>query len=101
VQTAGANGKLGETEYNGSGECPFYKILQYFPIPDYETPEQYEERTGKAYPDNGLVWVLFEDGKWEGRLYKTIRKNSNNLFVVIADPPFPPPDGWKPEEEVS
>ena len=25
-------------------------------IPDYETPEQYEKRTGKPYPDRGLVW---------------------------------------------
>ena len=80
-------------------------------IPDYETPEQYEKRTGK---------------KWNGALYtkcfscpykKTWCPNSDwsvvsvvemnietencleNLIALCAQSPEPPPDDWKPEEE--
>jgi len=72
------------------------------PVFDYETPEQYEKRTGKAYPTDGAVfqtnsegWYLTSWGDayarqkyWEGR---------KNLKTVIADPPVPPPDGWRPQ----
>ena len=80
-------------------------------LPDYETPEQYEKRTGK---------------KWNGALYtkcfscpykKTWCPNSDwsvvsvvemnietencleNLIALCAQSPEPPPDDWKPEEE--
>jgi hypothetical protein len=70
------------------------------PIPDYETPEQFEKRTGKPYPDNGLVWVKMFKKTWECNRYDVAR----NVFtpvghtVVIADPPVAPPDGWEPGE---
>jgi len=66
-------------------------------IPDYETPERYEKRTGKAYPDKGLVFVSFL-GHW---LVKDDKPKEGYLHhyatVVIADPPVPPPDDWRPE----
>jgi len=79
-------------------------------IPDYETPEQYEKRTGKAFSNNGLVWVRFRDRAedsfvkthdkrfyWlEYRFAQTHSFRANNL-IVIADPPVPPPDDWRPE----
>jgi len=80
-------------------------------IPDYETPSEYEKRTGKSYSDNGLVWVRFRDRNnfnykqepvkyfWlEYRWFQTKCWRPNNL-IVIADPPVPPPDDWNPEEE--
>jgi len=66
------------------------------PIPDYETPEQYEQRTGKAYPDNGAMFVHCIDG-WILRYWKEARKRYRGYIMVIADPPVPPPDGWRPE----
>jgi len=70
-------------------------------IPDYETPEQYKERTGKQYPDDGAVW-------WFGRMNWFLSeygwvvgeaKLGRVYPVVIACPPVPPPDNWKPEEK--
>ena len=87
-----------------------HKIM--FPFPDYETPEQYEKRTGKPYPDNGAVYVLtryhFDDKpNWYVTAYFEYKKTAEaiaqdkvygtKLFgVVIADPPVPPPDDWRP-----
>jgi len=85
-----------------NGECnPVYMK----PIPDYETPAQYKGRTGKAYPDNGLVWILQTWKKKPTWFFETFKefKRSNKLFpddytaAVIADPPVPPPDSWRPE----
>jgi len=65
--------------------------------PDYETPEQFQKRTGQVYPDNGLVFVSFL-GYW---LVKDDKPKEGYLYhydtVVIADPPVPPPDDWRPE----
>jgi len=68
-------------------------------IPDYETPEQYEKRTGKAYSDEGAVWVSFL-GHWLIREWGTAREwgtKANYNPIVIADPPVPPPDDWRPQ----
>jgi len=72
-------------------------------IPDYETPEQYEKRTGNACLDNVLAFFrwLYDDGygKWAFGLYKgVIEDDRYTKQVVIADPPVPPPNDWKPEE---
>jgi hypothetical protein len=78
---------------------PDYLLI---PIPDYETPEQYEKRTGKAFPDNGIVFVGFGTAldilEWEAYLWGVARRISQGRSVVIADPPVPPPDNWKPGE---
>jgi len=100
--------------YGGYGNmrCPC-RHFDFEPIPDYETPEQYEKRTGTAYPDNGLVWVRFREKvegdfgekkisrktvKWYWAVYfwsdtKAWRKSNH---IVIADPPVPPPDDRSP-----
>jgi len=69
--------------------------------PDYETPEQYAERTGKAYPEKGAVWIcdglLISDPRWGLTTYKDARRYmEEGLHVVIADPSVPPPDEWRP-----
>jgi len=79
-------------------------------IPDYETPKQYEKRTGKAYPDNGLVWyrMFFTHiphgyYNWVIRTYSDAKrardycKGKYQTAIVIADPPVPPPNNWRPE----
>jgi len=86
-------------------------IMKHYP--DYETPEQYKKRTGKSYPDKGLVWSFNAEDKWECFdywQYKQLMKDldrldkdfgiddpNNTWTVVIADPPVPPPDDWRPE----
>jgi hypothetical protein len=86
---------------------PDYVLI---PIPDYETPSQYRKRTGKRVTKKTAVWVATNYGcsgkrKWEWYIdtYAEIKSSSfykNNpqpIFIVIADPPVPPPYGWKPE----
>jgi len=103
-------------------KCPYCtKMLGITPgemlevIPDYETPEQYEKRTGEAYPDNGAVWMYKGEYDYypiEPATTATYRwtlmsfigakafKRSYPMLsgqIVIADPPVPPSDGWRPK----
>jgi len=68
-------------------------------IPDYETPEQYDKRTGKHYSGNGLVFWLGENS-WFSSDYNWVKAKAKltgeEYLVVIADPPIPPPDDWSP-----
>jgi len=115
---------------NYGGYCPICYdckdglITQLCLIPDYETPAQYEKRTGKQFPDKGAVFVKcdgtqYQDNGdeydqcvecpfsvlWEltdfntAKFYTSDSEDICSAIYVIADPPIPPPDGWKPEEE--
>jgi len=79
--------------------APDYELIG---IPDYETPAQYEKRTGEAYPHNAPVWWKYADSnkKWRTQSYSYAKRQStvNNILIIIADSPFPPPVDWKPEE---
>jgi hypothetical protein len=66
------------------------------PVPDYESPAQYLKRTGKAYPDDGLVFV-YVHAWWCDDFGSAKRYPANGISVVIADPPVPPPDDFVPE----
>jgi len=85
-----------------SEECPLCKAGKLVvPIPDYETPEQHEKRTGKPFPDDGAVWKKHKFFTyWECVNFRQAkedlgRKWTNYVeFVVIADPPVPPPVDW-------
>jgi len=76
-------------------------IMKHYP--DYEMPEQYEKRTGEAYSKEGLVWVT-SSPETKGWCYETLgearqwHKEFPKQIIVIADPPVPPPDGWRPED---
>jgi len=54
-----------------------YEAVYMEPIPDWETPAQYEKRTGKLYPDDGPVWYLYTQlyGKrvWKSDSYETAK----------------------------
>jgi hypothetical protein len=83
--------------------CPFCRenVGEMQSVPDYETPEQYEKRTGKPYPDNGPVWIRHPSwgrGTWELCRWKhvNIQEWLSENIAVIADPPVPPPAYWRP-----
>jgi hypothetical protein len=91
------------------GRCPICCELLLIPIPDYETPEQYEKRTGKPVSDDMAVWWRCKSiisylldtwcwSSWSVDYYRNV-KNMNDIQVIIADPPVPPPGDWMPEEE--
>ena len=82
-------------------------------IPQYETPEQYEKRTGKKW--NGAVFYRcinddceeVEFTEWEIGGYIDIDPNDypfcvgcESILAVCAQSSEPPPDDWKPEEGV-
>jgi len=72
-------------------------------MPDWETPAQYKKRTGKEYHDKGLVFFrhVYGDGThsyWKFETYLYAKHVLNDEEVVIAEPPIPPPNGWRPAE---
>jgi hypothetical protein len=73
-------------------------------IPYYETPEQYEKRTGQSWPEEGPVWWRtpnrpgYIHGFLLGDLPKERKDVGITVFIICAQGPYPPPDGWKPEE---
>jgi uncharacterized Zn finger protein (UPF0148 family) len=96
--------------------CPMcededYKAVRMEPIPDYETPERYEKSTGKAIDPMTAVWFRIPDDEsfnnWvllhyaDALQYERYSEEADfapTVYIVIADPPVPPPDDWKPEE---
>jgi len=73
-------------------------------IPNYETPEQYEKRTGEKFPDNRLVWYKTEDDIKNGYRWKDwtygYAKDIKAKYIVVAEPPIEPPLEWEPKETV-
>ena len=67
-------------------------------IPDFETPEQYEKRTGKKW--NGAVWVMDMDKLlgWDIRDGRKQKVLDSFEFILCANSPEPPPDDYIPQE---
>jgi hypothetical protein len=76
-------------------------------FPRWYTPEQWEERTGKAWPDD---WAVYWRGidfssrhdDWKVASYGMAKVHSVTYLsveCVCATEAGPPPDDWKPEEE--
>jgi len=68
-------------------------------IPDFETPEQYQKRTGKDLPDDGLVWVkdgLADEQGWRADFFWNALDDQRG-FIVCVNGPLPPPNDWRPE----
>jgi hypothetical protein len=84
---------------NGVYHCSMCK-KQMKRIPYWETPQQYEQRTGEEFSNEGAVWFRPKNGSadfvWGICRYITAKK-CGDRDIVVADPPVPPPDGWKPE----
>jgi len=76
--------------------CPSTGTMQ--PVPGYETPDRFKERTGEVYPKNGAVYAFNSYiNKWQLLIYDALEIFNPTAAVVIADPPVPPPDNWRPE----
>jgi hypothetical protein len=79
----------------------------YAAIPDFETPGQYEARTGKPWPDNAPVWfrenIALHGISWSGWCITDFFFTNVNLVraqdsqIICAQGPEAPPDGWRPE----
>jgi len=70
-------------------------------LPAFETPSQYEKRTGKKW--NGAVWqrviIGRENGwtRWDARRYPEHFKSENQILCAAS--PEPPPYDYVPEVE--
>jgi len=62
-------------------------------LPLFETVEQFEKRTGRIFPDHGIVWVKGAN-RWFEKEYFYYK--GHNRIVVVADFPFPPSFEWSP-----
>jgi hypothetical protein len=77
------------------------------PLPRWETPEQWEKRTGEAWPDDGAVYFTHNtlDGtnvSWAICTYEKYKHyekfNPGDGFRgVVTTEAGPPPYGWLPE----
>jgi len=89
--------------------CPCCKAgLSYFyKIPDFETPAQYEKRTGKKW--NGALWAKGVHPELEPYEWLVVRRsiwkdedilnNDKIIFLCANNSPEPPPDDYVPEVE--
>jgi hypothetical protein len=97
VSDTGCTWKDDEDILHFSHACP-YCDNKIKPIPDYETPAHYKERTGKVFPDDGAVWVRSQFTDWELYYFSEAGNvSSEERIVVVANSPVPPPDNWNPE----
>jgi len=94
-----------QIEYRGSESfeikmydgCPFCGGKDVVEIA-WETVKEYKKRTGKHFPQEGVVFWL-QGGQWEVISYKWVRlaeKRGKVYPTVIADPPWPPEPLWRP-----
>jgi len=99
--------------------CDAYYEWDEIKLPDYETPEQYEKRTGNEWPDDAPVWYrhLYNDidpetkqrtginkyTRWLLNDYHKARQSKimcglgNRDQIICCQSPVPPPDDWRPE----
>jgi hypothetical protein len=70
--------------------------------PRWETPEQWEKRTGEKWPDKGPVWERFiwwpEPPVYSWNLKEHWLAKPEERIVVCATEAEPPPDEWRPEK---
>jgi hypothetical protein len=67
--------------------------------PKWETPEQYRERTGKAWPDDWAVYTrAYSSGmswsRWAVCDYAEAKCTIYTVQTVCATEAGPPPDDW-------
>jgi hypothetical protein len=83
-------------------------VIKELKTPRWETPEQYEKRTGNKWPDSALVYAMYEanDGSriwgyesYGYAQYKREKNRHNPIWIICATEAGQPPDDWKPEEE--
>jgi hypothetical protein len=75
-------------------------------LANWETPEQWKKRTGKAWPEDWAVYVLVRDKyvrekiyRWKIFPYYATRAFRGSNPIICATEAGMPPSNWKPEEE--
>jgi hypothetical protein len=76
------------------------------PIPDYETPEQYQERTGEPLRDDAAVW--FKDpafpwklGKYYNAKYSDFPSPERTIIIANVSNGNPPPEEYRKAINIS
>jgi hypothetical protein len=72
-------------------ECPVDK-RNMKPLPDYETVEQWEARTGRKLSDQAQVWWRYSGYPW---LTGELALAKDRTCQILIGGPEPPPDDWK------
>jgi hypothetical protein len=96
-----------------AAETQIKKAIAELKTPRRYTPEQWLERTGVPWPDNGAVYMLYKPPEVSGvfpfwrietycyaKMYLNgVAVHSKSCFAVVcATEAGPPPDGWRPEK---
>jgi len=72
-------------------------------LPNFETPSQYEKRTGKKW--NGAVWYKFKHEDtgvysiWYANTLSSVSRRYKYVIILCANSPESPPDDYMPETE--
>ena len=96
--------KVCQTELNTEVEYDFYSCpscqengnysILLEAIPEWETPKQYEARTGKKLSDDAAVWYMCNTKTtWE--LFYYVEAMDRAGKIVVANSPHPPPEDWE------
>jgi len=84
-------GKAMRVLHDKFGETPCAVFL-----PDFITPAQFRERTGRKYPADAPVWAeITIDGEHRGWALATNRASAEVKICVFGD--LVPSKDWKPE----
>jgi len=95
-----------DTEFIDLLQCPICHGYSIGRLPDFETPSQYEKRTGKKW--NGAVWFRYKThtdrykvwSKWQAHNpVKDWSESYTTTQWLCASSPEPPPDDYVPEVE--
>jgi DNA-directed RNA polymerase subunit RPC12/RpoP len=89
-----------EADYTACPLCKHKGLVQK--IPEFETPEQYAERTKEYWPDEGPVWCranLSLSGIWSHwnimSLFIANIETEVQFQILCAQGPEAPPDNWE------
>jgi hypothetical protein len=93
------------SEDSGMGRCVSCGMDTMKPISDYETPAEYEARTGKKLSASAHVWVRCKTNHDVHSIrYRNLRDGKAfigclwcDVDAVLIGCPEPPPDDWKGE----
>jgi hypothetical protein len=92
----------GRLEIDNATTC-INRAISLLQAPRWETPEQWEKRTGETWPDDWAVYALYETAAGEERFWAAeehcYARDGVSKYIVCATEAGPPPDDWEPEDE--
>jgi hypothetical protein len=70
------------------------------------TPEQWEAKKREKLRDHALVWIrwtsnIYDSSPWfslDWERARSLRSHGQMIDIIVANSPYPPPDGWRAEE---